>query len=78
MLAHLKISKFLTQTNTTSYSSVSSVSLCCTRREGMWVSMNNQVVKDGAFLGQEWYYNFTTQSRPLAAPPIPTTSSIPG
>ncbi|NBD27416.1 cache domain-containing sensor histidine kinase [Paenibacillus glycinis] len=65
MLAHLKMSKFLTQT-TTSYSSVSSVSLY--RREGMWVSMNNQVVKDGAFLGQEWYKNFTTQSvRWLAA-----------
>ncbi|MFC4809961.1 cache domain-containing sensor histidine kinase [Paenibacillus sp. GCM10023250] len=65
MLAHLKMSKFLTQT-ATSYSSISSVGVY--HSEGTLVSMGNQVVKDPSFLGQEWYKNFKTQSvRWLAA-----------
>ncbi|MBO7743741.1 sensor histidine kinase [Paenibacillus sp. MWE-103] len=65
MLAHLNMSKFLTQT-ATSYSSISSVGVY--RSEGTLVSMGNQVVKDPSFLGQEWYKNFKAQSvRWLAA-----------
>ncbi|WP_338027744.1 hypothetical protein [Cohnella thermotolerans] len=55
MLAHIKMSKFLSQT-TNSYSSISSVAVY--RREGLWVSMNNQVVRDHSFLGQDWYRQF--------------------
>ncbi|MFC3801819.1 sensor histidine kinase [Cohnella sp. GCM10012308] len=57
MLAHLQMSKYLSQTNN-SYSSVSSVAIY--RQEGMWVSMGNQVVRDKAFLDQEWYRSFKT------------------
>jgi len=59
MLAHIAFSKFLTQT-TNSYSSVSSVAVY--RREGLWVSMNNQVVQDETFHSQQWYRNFRQKS----------------
>lgn len=57
MLAHLQMSKYLSQT-TNSYTSVSSVAIY--RQEGLWVSMSNQVVRDKAFLDQEWYRSFKT------------------
>ncbi|MBB6729517.1 cache domain-containing sensor histidine kinase [Cohnella zeiphila] len=59
MLAHIKLSKFLSQA-TSSYTSLSSVAVY--RREGLWVSLNNQVVQDDSFLRQEWYQNFTQKS----------------
>ncbi|WP_217597362.1 sensor histidine kinase [Cohnella sp. GbtcB17] len=57
MLAHLQMSKYLSQT-TNSYSSVSSAAIY--RQEGVWVSMSNQVVRDKAFLNQAWYRSFKT------------------
>ncbi|CAI6035877.1 cache domain-containing sensor histidine kinase [Cohnella sp. JJ-181] len=57
MLAHLEMSKYLSQTNN-SYTSVSSVAIY--RQEGLWVSMSNQVVRDKSFLNQEWYRSFKT------------------
>ncbi|WP_308737570.1 histidine kinase [Paenibacillus sp. AR247] len=59
MLAHIQMSKFLTQT-TNSYTSISSVALY--RREGVWVSMDNQVIKESSFLDQSWYKQFRDET----------------
>lgn len=59
MLAHIQMSKFLTQT-TNSYTSISSVALY--RREGVWVSMDNQVNKESSFLDQSWFKQFRDET----------------
>ncbi|MFC0215615.1 sensor histidine kinase [Paenibacillus chartarius] len=52
VLANLAVSQFLTRA-TNSYSSLSSVSLY--RKEGVWVSSDNQVVADGTFRQDRWF-----------------------
>ncbi|CAM3844906.1 sensor histidine kinase [Cohnella lubricantis] len=59
MLAHIKMSGYLTQT-VNSYSSVSSAAIY--RTDGTWISMYDQVVHDESITGQLWYKRFREEN----------------
>lgn len=58
MLAHIKLSNFLTQA-TNSYSSISSVAVY---REDTWISLYSQVVRDDSIPNQLWYKRFRDEN----------------